>query len=144
MTITAIYNYEIGTTLTTMTNVEALTTAVWPPKHSYQPYSRLVDTGDGGQRGLGYPVVGWHWDSGGQDGITRAQRDQLRTFCTTAAAPVYIRTKTNDSADIYHYCKAMMLWPLEEPKDSKGVRTQFALTFRIIADYGTTTTGTGA
>lgn len=142
MTITALYNYEIGTTTGTggtgaLANLQALPTPVSYPKHAYQPYSRMVDTGDGGQRGLGYPIVTWHWDASGSDYITRAQRDQLRTFCTTASAPVYIRTRINDDTDAYHYIQAQMIWPLEEPKDSFGVRTQFRLQFRVILDLGT-------
>lgn len=59
----------------------------------YQPYSRSVILGDGTQRGLGYPRVRWLFK-----GLRPEQRENLKDFCASLSAEVYIRTPTNETA----------------------------------------------
>ena len=59
----------------------------------YQPYSRAVELGDGSVRGLGYPRARWLFKA-----LRPEQRENLKDFCSTLSAAVYIRTPTNETA----------------------------------------------
>lgn len=106
-----LYEYKIGTTLGGMTNIESLTVPLPNMQSFFRAYAEIVTLGDGSSFGRGFPQVEWKWNL-----FTREQRDQLRTFCAGASASVYIRTRTNDSADAYKNYLALMHWPLEEEK----------------------------
>lgn len=127
----SIYNYEIAASGSAATqNIEALTVPVPPPKSDFQPYADLIDLGDASVRGVGYARAEWRWGF-----LTRAQRDQLRTFCTGASAAVKIRTKIMDSADSYSYFTGVMIWPsLDEERDA-GRRPDFVIKFRQLVEY---------
>jgi hypothetical protein len=79
--------------------------------------------GNGQIRGGGWQVAEWRWGF-----LTRGQRDQLRTFCTTASNVVAIATRTNES-DTYANFSAIMVWPMEEIKDA-GRRVPFVIKFQ--------------
>jgi len=121
-----IYSYKIGTaggSTAGMTNIESLTTPVPAPHSSFQPYSQAIPLGNGLVRGGGWQVAEWRWGF-----LTRAQRDQLRTYCTTASNTVAICTRTNES-DTYANFSAIMIWPQEENKDA-GRRVPFVVKFQ--------------
>lgn len=124
------HNYEIGTTYVGMENLGDLTVPVPAPKGDFVDYSRRVDLGDGTVRGLGFAVGYWRWNNG----LTRAQRDQLKAFCSGASASVYIRTRKNDSEDAYSYYTAVMVWPQEEDREW-GWRKDFTIEFRNCVVY---------
>lgn len=123
------YLYAIGSTSTT-TNVEQLTTPLPPPKSTYHGGADEIDLGNGAVRLAGWVNVEWHWGF-----LTRSQRDQLRTFCTGASATVFIRTRTNDTADSYAYLTGQMIWPsLAEERDA-GRRIDFTIRFRNLVVF---------
>lgn len=124
----ALYSYEIGATGPGLVNVESLTVPLPAPKGIFQDYTEVIELGDGTVRGVGFPAAVWRWGF-----LTQAQRDQLRTFCTGASNEVYIKTRTNDSADSYGLYTAVMVWPTEE-KDAQR-RLDFAVLFRHLVVY---------
>lgn len=119
------YSYQIGTSTGTLTNVESLTTPLPPPKSTFTPYAEPVDLGNGAVRGAGWASATWNWGF-----LTQAQRDQLRTYCTGASASVYIVTRKTDTTDAYTTYSGVMIWPQNEERDSKYVRTDFTVEFR--------------
>ena len=122
-------DYQIGTTYGGLANLEALTTPVIPPRSTFVPYSASIELGDGTVRGGGWAVATWTWDF-----LTRAQRDQLRTFCTGKSAAVYIKTRKTDTVDAYQVYTAVMVWPENEER-SHGYRLDFTLEFRKCVAY---------
>lgn len=124
-----IYSYEIGASYVGMTNLESLTTPLPAPKSTFRPYSQYIRLGDGTVRGSGWAEATWRWGF-----LTRAQRNQLRTFCTGASANVYIKTRKNDSSDAYQVYMAIMIWPEEEEK-SLGKRIGLEIRFTNLVEY---------
>jgi hypothetical protein len=121
------HDFEIGTAMNAMVNLQALTVPVRYPKTAYHPYAGVVDLDDNSQRGVGLPSVTWHWNTISQD-----ERDQLRTYCTGDSASVYIRTRTNDNSGEFLYYQALMIWPsLEEEYDAVH-RREFSIVFRML------------
>jgi hypothetical protein len=114
--------FEIGTTLGGMTNIQSLTVPLDLPKSEYAPYARSVNLGSGGKRGVGSPMATWIFPL-----MTVEQRDQLKSFCTGASAAVYIRTKLND--DTYADFSATMIWPDGEER-WYGVKRNYSILFR--------------
>lgn len=98
-----VYSYEIGTTSTT-TNLESLTTPVYPPRSVFVEYTREYDKADGQVGGDGYPMAIWHFDL-----LTQAQVTQLRAFCPGKSANVYIKTRRPDGT--FAKYSAVMIWP---------------------------------
>jgi hypothetical protein len=116
-------DFEIGTTLMGMTNIEQLSTPLTAPKSAYLPYARTANKGSGGTRGIGSPVAQWMFAL-----LSAAQLNQLKTFCPGASADVYIRTKLDD--DTYADFSGKMIWP-NEPQDRwYGERKNFTVVFR--------------
>lgn len=115
-----LYNYEIGTDMNSVTNLESLTTTVMHPKSNFADWAEAVILGSGLSRGMGAPVATWLWGF-----LTEAQRTQLKTFCTGASSTVVIRTKRNDGTFKYFAC--VMNWPKEEEH-----RSGYVLNFEII------------
>jgi hypothetical protein len=106
-------SYEIGTTLETLTALDALTTPVVEPNFEFQQFGDEVTLGNGSTRGIGFPIARWIFaviDDGG------AQRTQLKSFCAEKSAPVYITT--NDNSGTFKTYSAIMHWPLKEQKDN--------------------------
>jgi hypothetical protein len=125
--MTYTHSFAIGTVLTIagMVNLQALATPVRYPKTAYHPYAGVVDLEDNTQRGVGLPVVTWHWTS-----LPQAQRDVLRTFCPNNTASVYIRTRTNDASAEFKYYSAVMVWPSLAEEYDAATRQGFDVTFR--------------
>jgi len=106
------------------------------PKSIYEPYSQMLDLGDGGLRGGGWPVAEWHWGF-----LTRAQRQTLRGLLPVSGTPalgnpsglVRLRTAINENNDAFITFKGQMLWPHPEPKDTQR-RPNFVLKFRALVD----------
>lgn len=123
------HNYEIGTTGPGLANLASLTPPVPEPKSNFQDSSRYVTLGDGSVRGLGWVAAEWRWTF-----ITRATRDELKTFCAGASAAVFIRTRTNETIDAYEYYSATMIWPIAEEK-SYSKRMDFLVRFIDLEVY---------
>lgn len=121
-------SFEIGTDYGSLTNIESLTTPLELPKSEYFPYSRTVNLGDGGKRGVGFPMASWTFPL-----LTVEQRDQLKSFCTDASNEVYIRTKLND--DTYAAFTATMIWPENEDR-WYGVKRNYTIIFRNLVALG--------
>lgn len=124
-----LYNFSIGTTLVGITNIESLTTPVTPPKSTFKPYADQRDLSSLKTRGLGAPVAKWTWTI-----LARAERDQLRTFCTGSSAAVFIRTRTNDSSDSFKYFSAVMVWPTQSEELDARRRVNFEIEFRGLVE----------
>jgi hypothetical protein len=122
-------NFEIGTSMAAMVNVESLASAKMPPPRApFSPYSGYITLADGSERGIGFPKCEWNFGV-----LTQAQRDALRTYCAGASAGVYIRTKINEN-DAFKYYQAIMVWPREyaENRDFLGTRVDFVIQFRML------------
>jgi hypothetical protein len=115
-------DFMIGTTEEGMTNIESLTVPLELPKSEYFPYARTVNKGNGGKRGVGFPMASWTFAL-----LTVQQRDQLKTFCPDASGEVYINTKLND--DTYATFSATMIWPENEDR-WYGVKRNYSILFR--------------
>jgi hypothetical protein len=121
-------DFEIGTTYETLTNIEQLDEPLDPPKSEYYPYARTVNLGDGGKRGVGYPMAVWTFGI-----MTLEQRDQLREFCTDASGAIFIRTKLND--DTYEAFTAIMIWQENEERWFAHKRN-YQIVFRNLVPLG--------
>ena len=117
------HDYEIGATLIGMANLADLTVPVPEPKSDFQEFSQYLELGDGTVRGAGWTTAEWRWTY-----LTRTQRDQLKTFCAGASATAYIKTRTNDTADVYDIFSAVIVWPIGEEK-SFSRRMDFVIRF---------------
>lgn len=122
------YEYQIGTTLENLTNIEELPTPLPDMKSTYKAYAETVTLGNGEIFGRGFASAEWRWNL-----LTRLQRDQLRVFCPGASAAVYIKTRVNDNADEYKIFKAIMQFPIEEEKDA-SVRLDVTITFTHLVE----------
>lgn len=123
------HNYEIGTTYVGMENLGDLTPPVPEPKSNFQDDSQRITLGNGDVRGAGWTTAEWRWTF-----ITRAQRDELKTFCAGASADIFIRTRNNDTIDAYQYYTAVMIWPQNEEK-SYSKRMDFVIRFHDVEVY---------
>ncbi len=126
---------SIGSTYVGMKALSAMTTPVKAPGEvKYQPYATVVTTGDGAQRGIGLPMCTLYWRA-----ITRSQRDQLRTFCTGASAPVFVSLPTNDSNNTYATYTGVMVWPLGETYNraatGEDIINDLQITIRQLVPY---------
>lgn len=107
----------------TLKDLALLSTPVSYPKGLFVPYSKLLDLGNGLQRGGGWSTVTWHWEI-----ISPAERNQLKTFCTGQSSSVWIVTRVNDQ-DLFQYFTASMIWPQNEQRDFLR-RASFDILFR--------------
>lgn len=115
--------FEIDTTLLGMTPLDELTTALPDPKSSFMPYSRLVNLGNGGTRGVGAPIAIWTFPL-----LEIDQYNQLREFCPGAAAEMFIVTKLDD--DTFATFSGTMMVPNEPQNRFYGQRRDYAVQFR--------------
>jgi len=92
-----------------MVNLGSLTEALDAPRSFYRPYARTIGLLSGTAVGQGWPVAVWEFTV-----MTPEQRNQLKAFCTGAAATVFVRTKLND--DTYADFSGVMIWPEEEER----------------------------
>lgn len=107
-----VYDYAIGSS-NPPTNLESLTTPINPPRSRYQEAAQFIDKADGGQRGQGFPTLEWVFDTLTQDMI-----DQLRAFCPTQSADVFLTTRILDGS--FDTFSAVMLWPYEQLQQRVG------------------------
>ena len=68
--MSASYEYEIGETEGTMVDIYTLTRAA--PHAGFRPFATTVRLGNGSTKGVGFPVVTWHWAA-----VTVDERDNL-------------------------------------------------------------------
>jgi len=120
------YPHDYGISLTSsIPNLHALATPISYPRSLPAPYSDVINLGDNSTRGIGAPIVIWHWDK-----INQTERDFLRTFCPGASAAVFIRTRMLETADSYANYSAVMVWPsMREERDATR-RLDFDIEFR--------------
>lgn len=114
-----------------MVNVETLGDRPSPPKGDFFPWVEYKNLGNGLARGVGRPRANWLWSYGPNDFISHALRDALRGYCPAPAksARVFIRTKTNDSSDVFKTYQAAMLWTDQETRVA-GRRLSFVIEMR--------------
>jgi hypothetical protein len=85
------YEFKIGTTEGGMVDIYTLANAA--PHAGYRPYSQVLRTAAGTQKGVGFPLVTWHWDV-----ITVAERDELiGDLGDDLSAARFIRTRLPDN-----------------------------------------------
>lgn len=111
--------FAIGT-VNPPTNIETLPTPLPVPRAVFRDYAELITAASGRVYGRGYPYCQWTFSR-----LTSAQRAQLKSFCPSASANVYIRTLADD--DAYHTYQAVMQWPEEEEREP-AVRDRLELT----------------
>jgi hypothetical protein len=116
-------DFKIGTSEGGMTNIESLTTPLPLPQFDFLPFARTVHKGNGGMRGVGFPVATWTFQL-----LSLAEYTQLRTFCTGASAEVYIRTRIDD--DTYANFFVKMICPNDGMGRWYGNRKNYVVTFR--------------
>jgi hypothetical protein len=125
-------DYQIATQAGGVGALVTLVSLSIPNPHPvYKTGVSKVKLGNNAARVLGSPTVEWVWGF-----LTPAQRDTLRTYCTSGAADVFIITPTVEkvsgvsSASQRFECQ--MIWPDPDvPEDpNTGRRLQFILTFR--------------
>jgi hypothetical protein len=122
-------DYKIGST-SSVTSLDALTTPVPDPFETFKPYSEVVTTGSGREVGLGWAES--TWDFGYLDD---AQRNQLRTFCTTASNQVYVRVYNDSlSTPAWKIYRAIMVWMHEGEERRNDKRLKLTLKFKLIED----------
>ena len=115
--------FEIGTTVGNMTNLEALVPPLPLPRSSYAPTAVVKRTGGGGKRGFGFPAAIWSFPLMSLD-----ERNALKAYCPGASAAVYIRTKLDD--DTYGDFTATMNWPDDDTSERwYGVRRNIMIEF---------------
>lgn len=118
----------------------ALSTLLWnkgipvDPDHSFAPFSKVWDLGDGGQRGAGFPTCTWHWTS-----LSASQLEALRVYCPNQSADVYIRVPTSETDPLYglvwHTYQAKMLWMSGERGKQPGNRVlDVEIRFRMLIE----------
>jgi hypothetical protein len=105
------------------------------PQGLYNPYSQLLDLGDGSIRGGGWATAEWHWGY-----LTRGQRQSLAGYLPVNAPSrgnpgvfVRLRTAVNENNDAFVTFKGQALWPYPEKKDFQR-RPDFVLKFRALVD----------
>lgn len=124
------YDYQIGFASGSMVLLENVAVSgsnvpVSYPKSTFQPYADQVDLVSGLVRGLGWPRAVWIWSV-----LSREERDALRQYCPGKSADIYIRTKTMDTADVYHTYSAVMVWPTQDEERDWTRRLGFKIEFR--------------
>ncbi len=93
-----------------MTAFSAMSTPLKEPASTmYMPYQTNERMASAVTVGRGYKSVSMYWQA-----LTRAQRDQLRTFCTGASASVYCYIPTNDTNQTFATFQGTMVWALNE------------------------------
>jgi hypothetical protein len=101
---------KIGTTHGGITLFSALGTPVKDPaKMNFYPYSSIIRMASNKAIGRGAPYATMYWKY-----ITRAQRDQLRTFCTGASNMIHLSLPANDNSNAYVDYVGTMIWPIAE------------------------------
>jgi hypothetical protein len=121
-------DFEIGSSLIGMTNLESLTTALPVPRSWFYPFSEYVMTGNGKKRGIGLPRARWVFPV-----LTTEQRDQLREFCEDPSTDVFIRTATNEDDDAYATFSGVMHW-VEEEERLAGFRFEVEILFTELVE----------
>lgn len=113
-----VYNYEIGSTLAGLANVETLLVETgYPrgttPRGQYFEFSILNDRGDGHVSGHGFPYAVWTFDV-----LTVSMVNTLRQFCLGTSADIWIRTRVPPdeltSTDQFRIFRGIMIWPTQE------------------------------
>ena len=114
---------KIGTSVGTLTTLDALSTPVHDPAAvTFYPYSEVLRTVDGASTSRGKPYCTLYWKV-----ITRTQRDMLRTYCTGTFALVYFTLPTNDSNLTVANYTGDMTWPLTEKYYNRDLITDFTI-----------------
>ncbi len=121
--------FAIGTSLETLVELAEMTVAVPEPTPYYSQFSESVETLDGGQFGLGAPILYWRFAL-----LELAeQRDQLKAYCAGASADVVIQTPlVIGGEEVYLACK--MIWPVPEPENNNGLGISLDLEFRRLVE----------
>lgn len=121
---------KIGSTYAGILTLDGLATPVRDPSSvTFYPYTVQKRTGAGSSVGLGNPYCMLTWKT-----IARAQRDQLRTFCTGVSAVIYCVLPTNDSNLTVGTYTGNMTWPLVE-KYYYTLLTDFSITIYNLVTY---------
>ena len=60
---------------------------------AFEPFSKYDRLADCSDKGRGFPIARWTFK-----GLRVEQRENLRDFCSTPSAKVYIRTPTNETS----------------------------------------------
>lgn len=119
------YDYQIGTTLGGLANLQALTVPVRYPKSRPELAAETKTMGDYSERLIGAPTTVWHFSS-----ISKAERDQLRVFCPNGSSFVFIKTMSLDNANLFRVYTATMVWPALTEELDAHYRVNFDISFR--------------
>ena len=102
--MTAPTTFEIGTSLAGCVTLASLD--LLEPEYDFTEYSASVKLANGLLRGLGKPIVTWHYGF-----LSAAQYTTLRAYCPLAGSVVWIATPNN--AGTYARYTANMVMPIQ-------------------------------
>jgi hypothetical protein len=115
-------NFKIGLTSGTLVNIESMTGKIMVPSWDYQPYADEIKLVNGRTRGIGYPVVTWHWGFMRVEGYNYLKT----TYCPGKSAALYINTPVSTTGVklarlTYKTFACVLVWPSEPEKSGRNV-----------------------
>ena len=117
-------DFQIGSTELGMVTLNSL--GVNTPQNDPVYFSQSVDRADALVSGVGWSTDVWMWA-----GISIAQRNIMKTYCTGKSSSVYIRTMLSDQ--IYATFRAVMIWQEKETQKSDFV-FDLQIQFRLLEE----------
>lgn len=120
--MTAIYEYAIGLTQPPDYLYDL---GVVAPKQIYQPYSKILELGNGETKRMGYHTIEWYWEI-----LPDEEVDILDTICPNGSVEVYVRSL--DEFLAWHTFRAKMIWPVETPDIESGYRRKVVARFKVL------------
>lgn len=127
------FEYSIATLaggVAGLTLLSDLTPSVPWPSDDPVPYTVEKMDSDGGVRGLGWPVIQWHWNY-----LTVPQWNVLRTYCPEKSSDVFIRSFDVDENQEFVNYKCKMVWPTGRPM-TVGKVIDFTIIFQALELQG--------
>lgn len=124
------YNFELGTDLEDMTNVEEQAAIQEPPyPHEIKSGAERYTSGTGNEYYDGYPQLTWHWSFM----PVPSWQWLIDTFfgdpATALSVDVYVRTKNQN--DDYAYYSAKMHMPEIGSEAHRGILGYYDITLRF-------------
>ena len=95
------------------------------PKQAYQPYSKVLELGNGTVKRMGYDVIEWYWAYLSDD-----ETITLTAICPNGSAEVYVRSQDENLA--WHTYRAKMIWPTDTPEIESDFRMKVTARFKVL------------
>ena len=95
------------------------------PKQAFQPYSKVLDLGNGETKRMGYSMIEWYWAF-----LSITQIQNLAILCPNGSVEVYVRSLNQILA--WHTYRAKMIWPAEAAEIENDYRMKVTARFRVL------------